>query len=115
MQAIQLQDKAVDVLTLTILSSQTISDAAELFGTTAAIVEMPVAITGTSLTFEGSIDKGVTFKQIKDSSDTAITFTVAANGSYPLDTSIFAGYDEIKLVMVAQAADRSIKLKPFAL
>lgn len=115
MEANQLADKAVDVLTATILISTTTSDAVFLYGTTAAVVEMPAAITGTSLTFEGSIDKGVEFKQIRDELDAAITFIVSAGGSYPLDANVFAAYDQIKLVMDSQAAERSIKVKPFAI
>lgn len=115
MKAEQLQDKAVDLIIATIANTETTSDAILLFGTTAVTMEMPATITGTIVTFEGSIDNGTTFKQIKDRLDAIITFTVAADGSYPLDANIFAGYDQIKLVMDVQDAERLIKVKPFAI
>lgn len=116
MQAVQTVDKAVQVLTATIAINGTTSDAVNLYGCTGAAFQMPAAITGTSVTFLGSIDKGVTFKQIRDINSNAITFTVAADGLYPLDKNTFAGIDQIKFVMVSQTGGAiSILVKPFSI
>lgn len=116
MEAKELQDKAVDVLTATIAESGTVSDAVLLYGTTAVAFQTPAALTGTAFTFEGSIDAGATFKEIRDQLGVAVSFTVAVDGSYPMDASIFASYDQIKVVSgSAEAAERLILMKPFAL
>lgn len=116
MLASQLQDKAVDTLTATISISTTTSDAVLLYGCTAVAFQTPAALTGTSFTFQGSIDKGLTFKTIKDQLGATIAFTVAVDGSYPLDANIFAPYDQIKIVSGStEVAEREILIKPFAL
>lgn len=115
MDAGQLVDKSVNVLTATILSGATTSDAVNLSGCTVAIFQTPATITGTSVTFLGSIDKGSTFKEVRAIGGSAIAYTVAADGSYPLDKNLFAGYDQIKIVMATQGADRAILVKPFCM
>lgn len=104
----------IAVQTVTILNGATESNALVLFGTAPVVVELPAAITGTNLSFKGSIDGGVTYCPIKNASAT-ISYTAAASGSYPLDPDIFIGYDAIKVVMDAQGADRIIKIKPYAI
>jgi len=99
--------------TVTILSGQTDSDAIALKGTTPVVVEMPATITGTSMTFKGSIDNGTTYCVINNSVG-AISYTVAASGSYVLNPAQFVGYDHIKIVMASQGADRTLKIKPYA-
>lgn len=116
MEAKELQDKNVDVLTATIAISTTTSDAVILYGTTVVAFETPATLTGTSFTFEGSIDGGDTFKTIKDELNATVTFIVGVDGSYPMDANVFAPYDQIKIVSGStEAAARSIKMKPFAL
>lgn len=100
------------VATVTISSGQTKSNALKLYGTTPVVVEMPAAITGTSLSFEGSIDGGTTFTPINTSTG-ALTYTVAASNCYVLNPANFCGFDEVKLVMASQGADRTIKIKPY--
>lgn len=107
----QTSDKSVDVLTATIASGQTTSSAFKLYGCTAAQFETPAAFTGTSITFEVSIDKGATFKAFKDSNNVAIAYTVSVDGIYTMDKNIFSGIDEVKFVASSQGADRTIKLK----
>ena len=116
MKANQLLDKIVLPLTATIASSNTTSDAVELFGTTAIAFQTPSALTGTAFTFEGSIDAGVTFKEIRDQAGAAVSFVVAPDGTYPLDANLFAPYDEIKIVSgSSEAAERLILIKPFVI
>ncbi len=116
MEANQLLDKIVLPLTATIASSSTTSDAVKLFGTTAIAFQTPAALTGTAFTFEGSIDAGTTFKQIREQDGTAVSFVVAVDGTYPLDANLFAPYDEIKIVSGStETAERLILIKPFAI
>jgi len=113
MEAEQTVDKAVKVLTATIASSGTTSGAVNLFGCTAVSFEVPSSFTGTSITFEASIDGGVTFKQLRSQDGTAVTYIVATDGIYTLSANTFAGVDQLKFVADAQGAERVIKLKPF--
>jgi len=100
-----------DVATVTILNTATTSGALILYGCLPAVVEMPAAITGTSLSFTGSIDNGTTYVPINDAFSAAVSYTVAASNAYSLNPAVFMGYDSIKVVMAAQGADRVIKLK----
>ena len=115
MEAKQLADKAGDVLTATIPNATDTSDAVLLYGATALAFQTPAALTGVTFTFQGSIDKGTSFKTIKDQNGNPITFTVAPDGTYPMDANIFAAYDQIKFVSDQnEAAERLILVKPFA-
>ncbi|MGR3218840.1 MAG: hypothetical protein ACUZ8H_03355 [Candidatus Anammoxibacter sp.] len=116
MLASELQDKSVDPLTATIASSGTVSDAVLLYGCTAIGFETPAALTGTTFTFQGSIDNGTTFVTIKDQLNTTVSYTVSVDSAYALDATIFAPYDQIKVVSgSSEGAERLIKIKPFAL
>ncbi len=100
-----------DSNTAIITSSGTTSTAFILYGCLPVVVEMPAAITGTSLAFTGSIDGGTTFVSLNNTYGAAISYVVAASNAYALNPADFIGYDQIKVVMAAQAADRTIKLK----
>lgn len=116
MLARELQDKNVDPITATIAISTTTSDAIVLYGTTAIAFQTPAALTGVAFTFLGSLDAGATFKTIKDQTGAAISFVVAADGTYPMDANTFAPYDQIKIVSGStEAAERLIIIKPFAI
>lgn len=99
--------------TVVVAASGQTSSAFNVYGATAAVVEMPATITSTTMTFTGSIDGATgTFAQIRDKTNTAITYTISASGSYPLDPALFYGYDKIKIVMGSvEAAERTIKVK----
>lgn len=106
------------VLTATIDSGQTVSDAINVYGCTLACVETPSAMTGDALTFEGSIDGGSTFVKIKDKGGVAYTVVVSTSeaGSCPLDSFMFYPYDRVKVVSDAtEGADRVLKLKAMPL
>lgn len=117
MQADQLLDKSVDVLTATVAISTAISDAVKLYGTTAIGFATPAALTGATFTFTGSMDKGGTFVTIKDRFNATVSYTVTVDTGYPMDADIFAPYDQIKIVMADgnEAAERLIQVKPFAI
>ena len=113
MQASDTTGQVVDELTATILDTETTSDAVRLDACSAIGFQTPSSFTGTTITFLGSLDRGATFKQIRDQLGAVVAYTVAVDGSYPMDANTFAAYDEIKLVASAQTADIAILVKPF--
>ena len=117
MLALDLQDKNVDPLTATIASGADTSDAVLLFGTTAIGFTTPGTLTGATFTFLGSIDEGATFVTIRDQLDAIVSYTVSVDSGYALDATVFAPYDQIKVVAADgnEAAERLIIIKPFAL
>lgn len=96
--------------TITIASGQTLSDAADLHGTTLVGFYMPSAWTAANITFKTSQDN-VTFADIYDGAGNVKTCTVAASQFIPLDLSNFLGSRYVKLASSAsQGADRAITL-----
>lgn len=102
-----------DYLSCTVASSATTSNAISLYGSTICAVQIPASFTGTTLGFLGSIDKGASFAPTRNSSG-AISYTVAADSIVGLDPKDFIAYDQIKLVVASQGAERTINVKPFA-
>lgn len=99
-------------LSVTISSGGTTSTSAVLHGCTPVLFLTPASLTGTSFTFQGSIDGGTTFTTMKYSFGTSVSYTVAANGLYILEPADFVGVDAIKIVSgSSEAADRTIKIK----
>jgi len=97
--------------TATISSSGTKSGAVDLSEHTLAAVIFP-ATTGTSFTFEVSVD-GTNFYPLNDTSDTAISITKTAGNStaHPLQANDFAGFTHLKIVSgSSEAAERSITI-----
>lgn len=111
----QFTTKQIDTVTATITSGQTTSTAININGTSAAALFIPTGFTGTSVTFEGSCDKGTTFKAITNSLGVAASQTVIANTWHTLDPHVFYPYDQIKVVAASQGADRTILVKPFSI
>ena len=94
-----------------IASGQTVaSEGVNLSGHTLTGVLIPT-MTGTSVTFQGSID-GTNYYAIKDATGTAISVTTGGTlGIYKLNPADFAGLNFIKPVSAsAEAADRSVTL-----
>lgn len=117
MEAKELQDKNVDVLTATISAASDTSDAVLLYGCTAIGFATPSALTGATFTFLGSIDAGTTFVTVRDRLNSIISYTVGVDSGYDMDANIFAPYDQIKIVAADgnEAAERLITIKPFAI
>lgn len=119
MQVNQLIDKEVEIITVTILAGENTSSAGILFGCTAAVFQTPSEMTNASVTFLGSIDKGVTFAPICNTTNDIITYEISTDESraYPLDKNIFAGFDALKIVTPdgAEDSDRIITIKPFSI
>lgn len=110
----QYVDKDVALITATILNGGTTTDAILLYGCTAVKFLIPAAFTGTTITINGSIDGGVTYNPLYNSSGSQISYTVTTGGLYALNPLDLVGCDAIKLVASAQAAQRTILVKPFA-
>jgi hypothetical protein len=116
MEAINLVDKDVKVLTATIAVDGTTSNAVLLYGATAIAITTPAAMVGTAFSFLGSVDGGLTFVAIRDSLNNLISYTFTANSGYPLEPRIFAGYDQIKVVSNdTETSAISFQIKPFAI
>ena len=93
-----------------IANGQTVSEAAPFYGLRLVGLITPAALTGTSVTFQGSVD-GVTYVPIYDSAGVAITATVSTSRWTVLDPADFAGMAYIKVVSgSAEGAARTIVL-----
>lgn len=93
--------------TATIANGETVSDSVYCGDKVAMSLQIPAAITGTAISFQGSHD-GVTYLAV-NSGGSAYSETVAASKSVDLDSSKLQGYRHIKLVSNgAEGAERSI-------
>lgn len=96
-----------DQKTATILNGGTVSDAVYVGDKQPVSLQLPSALTGTAITFQGSWD-GVTYLAI-NTAGSAYSVTVAASKLVELDPAKFAGCRFVKLVSgSAEAADRLI-------
>ena len=98
------------VNTVTIAASGQTSTAFECNETLPVALIMPAALTGTSMTFTGSVD-GSTFTALNDEAGNAISATIAASKIISLGnlSKHFMGLTHIKFVSgSAEAAARTI-------
>lgn len=96
-QALQIP-KALVFAAATIASGQTVSAAIPTAGLSLCGVQLPAAFTGTTLTFQGSVD-GTTYQVIKSTtSGTSLSYTVAQGTFAAIDPTPFYGLSYIKLV-----------------
>lgn len=96
-------------LTAVIASAASVSGAVDLVGTGLIAIQMPSAITGNSISFQGSAD-GTTFGPIYDSTGEAAV-GVAASQLIAVPETVTRSTRYIKLVSdVAEGAERTIKL-----
>jgi hypothetical protein len=101
---------AFNTSTVTIESSGTTSSARDLngLGNLVALVT-PSALTGTSFTFQASVD-GTTYNNVYNEG-TQYSVTVAASRYVALDPAVFAGAQYVKVVSgSSEAAERTITL-----
>lgn len=84
--------------TATIASSGTASAAVDLGGLTLCGLYVPATFTGTALTFQTSLTLGGTYVAVLDDAGGSLTRTVAQGKYLPLDPSIFAGIQFLKVV-----------------
>ncbi len=109
-------DNRPDLGTVTVAINTQLSSAFNLYGCTFVAFETPAAITGTTYSFYGSLDGGVTYVPIYDKNGSLYTYvSVAASRSYPIDNAnIFVGYDSIKLnTGMNEAAARTIRVRAY--
>lgn len=82
---------------VTIASSGTTSGSAYLNDHVLCGFALPATFTGTSVTFQGSLD-GSTFYTVYDETNTAITVNVTQGRAYSLNVVDFAAWPYIKIV-----------------
>ncbi len=100
----------VEDQTTTIASGATKSAAVNVYGTTICAIEIPSTFTGTSISFEGSID-GTNFAPIYDMDGVLVSISgVSASKTFVLNPTIFYAYRSIKIVSGStEGAERTIK------
>jgi hypothetical protein len=79
-----------------ISSGASLSAAMTLGGWSAIAIQTPATFEPTTLTFQGSIDGGVTFANIYDDAGTEVAWTVAVSRMVAPATPLI-GYDQIKI------------------
>lgn len=100
----------VHYTTVTIASGQTVSEAVDLHGYSLLGVVTPAALTGSSMTFQGSVD-GNTYNAIYDTSGNQLSMTVAASRFIAIAPTDLASCRYLKLVSgSSEGADRTITL-----
>lgn len=100
----------IDTSTVTIASSGTVSTAVDLGGHNLVGIQTPAALTGTTMTFQGSVD-GSTYNVLYDTDGTALSITVAVDSLILIVPSDFAAVRYLKLVSgSSEGAERTITL-----
>jgi hypothetical protein len=94
-------------VTAVIANGQTVSGAVNLADRLPVALQMPAAFTGASVSFQGSFD-GTTFQAVFVGG-AAYSELVAASENVVLDSSMFLGFRQIKVVSAsAEGAARSV-------
>ncbi len=98
------------VTSVAIANGQTVSDAVDLGGLRPIALVTPAALTGTSFTFQSSVD-GTTFVPVYDSSGSQVSVTVSTSRFVVLSPTSFAGVRHLKVVSgSAEGAARTIQI-----
>jgi hypothetical protein len=99
-------------VTIDISESTTVSTAVDTDGLLLSGIIFPATMTGTTVTFQvSSTGTGGTFKVLKETDGTSVSYTVTADSHVRVDPSGWAGVGAIKVVSgSAEAADRNILL-----
>lgn len=91
-------EKYLVVAAATIANGQTVSAAIPTTGLSLVGIQLPAAFTGTTITFQGSVD-GTTYQVVKSTtSGTSLSYTVAQGTYVAVDPTPFYGLQFIKLV-----------------
>lgn len=101
------------IRTATIANGDTISGAVQCSGMMLAAIQLPSAMTGTSLTFEAETPEGGGFDAVYDSEGTLVSYTIAASRVVvPAGAAVLiSGVDRIRVVSNAsEGAERTIQL-----
>lgn len=114
-QALPVQ-KVLVIASASIANGQTVSAAIPTQALSLVGIQLPAAFTGTTITFQGSVD-GSTYQVVKSTtSGTSLSYTVAQGTYVAIDPTPFYGLAYIKLVSgSSEAAGRSffVTLKGF--
>jgi sRNA-binding protein len=98
---------------VTILNGQTVSGAADLQSGHLLGFALPAAFTGTAITFKVSVD-GVTYQDLYNPSNNAVSITVTQARSYAFTHDIAAQVSNWRYLKIvsgsAEGADRDIML-----
>lgn len=101
--------KATD--TATIANGETVSGAVDLNDFALSGFITPAALTGTTMTFQGSADNGATYVAVHGTDGAAISYTVTTSKYYAINPINFLGLTHIKIVSgSAEGAARDITL-----
>ena len=111
----------LEVITATIASGQSLSEAVPLGAKSLVGLAMPAAWDAASLTFQVSVDGGTTWFELVDMAGSAVAMGVAAGHFVQIDPTKWRGINHIKVrsgtagAAVNQNADRAIGLvvRPF--
>lgn len=110
------KDKRYVVVT-SIASGQTVGDSEDVSGCTLTAIEIPVALTGASITFTASQTEGGTYYTVRKEDGTAYTISGTTNAGYfKVDPLQFTGIRFLKVVSAsAEGSTRTINLitRPF--
>lgn len=98
-------------VTAAIASGQTVSEAVDLAGTTLVGIQLPVALTGTALSFQAATSLGGAYQQMIDGNGNALSKTVSQGKFLTLSPAEFAGVQFLKVVSNAsEGASRALEL-----
>jgi hypothetical protein len=99
-------------VTIDISESTTVSTAVDTDGLLLSGIIFPAAMTGTTVTFQvSSTNTNGTFKALKETDGTDVSYTVTSDSHVRVDPSGWAGVGAIKVVSgTAEVADKVIKL-----
>lgn len=87
----------IDYITATIISGTALSAAVPLGASTLTAISMPSGWDAAGLSFQGSPDGGTTWQEIVDTTNTAISFTVAAGTFIQVPSANWYGMNMIKV------------------
>ena len=76
--------ETLQIFTVTISSGQTVSNSFDLNGMTLVGIELPAAMTSNTMFIQDSTDDGVTFKELYNTSNSRIEWSITANKKYAL-------------------------------
>ena len=103
-----------DLLTATILISQTDSDEIDIEAHNLFALEMPAAFTGVAITFEAASISGGTFLPVMDGAGAAISLTVAPSQIITLTGSQQAAFGALQFIKLisgsTEVAERAINV-----
>lgn len=115
-EAKQFTSKQITVIEATIVSSGTDSTPINVYGATLAAIEFPATMTSTSITLQGSIDDGDTFKDIYTKNGGQAIYTIAGDRTLAFDPIVTYAFDQIKIIAgSSEGAERTLKAKAFSI